>query len=163
MALRHLPILLGVFLGLAPCRAADDPLSRLGAVDILPGKASIFIGNVTLTMPPFTRKDGVLCSTYSADVFPYFFFDDKGTIAINVPDEMLRRVFKGEAVDFTGRGTSDYGENRRIVGHAEPTDRTHGRIRVRIYVSKRISLDFNTLYQILPPSAPPQRIRIGMK
>jgi len=142
-------LVLAAALVLLPARG-DDLQDRYGSVDIRPGKSSIFIGTVTLTMPPFVRKNGVFTSTYSATVFPYFFFDETGTITIDVPDEMLRRVARGERIGFAGLGTSDEGDNRRVEGSAEPIDSTTGRITVRVYVSKRLSLAFNTSYRLKP-------------
>jgi hypothetical protein len=145
---RRALLFLAAALAGCPAHAGDDLLDRYRSVEILPGKASIFIGTVTLTMPPFVRKDGVFSSTYAAAVFPYFFFDESGTIRIDIPDEALRRVAGGQKIAFVGRGTSDSGEDRRVEGSAEPVDAMSGAIKVRIFVSKRISLVFNTTYRL---------------
>jgi hypothetical protein len=121
---------------------------RFGVVAIEPGKTSIYIGSVTLTLQPLVRHDQDYSAAYSATVFPYFFYDEGGRVTIRVPDDALRRVSRGEAVDFTGSGVSDAGAVRKIEGRATPTGPEAGRIKVRIYVSKRIALIFNTTYQI---------------
>ena len=155
---RSLPLLLAAVLAGIPARAAAELhaaelQNRFGTVEIQPSKASILLGTVTLAAPRFVRKDGIFRSTYSATVFPYFFFDETGTIAIDMPDEALRRLARGEKIAFAGRGTSDDGENRRIDGLVDPIDAVSGRIRVRIFISRRISLEFNTSYRLKPANA----------
>jgi len=100
-----------------------------------------------MTMPAFTRKGHVYTSTYVAKVFPYFFYNEEGTLAITVTDEMLRHLEQGQVVEFSGRGLSSNSEERRIEGKATPLDTVSGRIKVRVFVSKRIQLIFNTTYR----------------
>lgn len=146
MIRRLLLLSLGV-LAWAGARAAEPDPARHDAVLIAPTKTSIYIGSVSMTMPTFTRKDGTYTSTYSAKVFPYFFYNEHGTLAIDVSDDMLRRLDQGEVVEFHGRGLSSDGEERRIEGKATPADATTGKIKVRVFVSKRIQLIFNTTYR----------------
>jgi len=131
-----------------------DELSPFNRVDIRPTTTSLYIATVTMTMPPFTRRDAVFSSSYAARVFPYFFWSESGRIWITVPADKLRRVARGEPVDFTGHGTSDSGDERRIEGRAVPTGPTSGRILVRVYVTKRIHLNFDTTYELQGPAAP---------
>jgi hypothetical protein len=137
-----------------PGRGADDLPARFNQVEIKPTTSSIYVATVTMTMPPFIRQDAVFSSTYSARVFPYFFWSESGRIWIEVPTEKLRRIAQGEAVDFTGRGLSSSGDPRRIEGHATPTGPSEGRIRVRVYVSKRLYLNFDTTYELTGAAAP---------
>ena len=131
-------------------RGADAPLSRFDKVDIAPTKTSVYVGSVTMTMPTFTRKNGVYESTYAAKVFPYFFYNEKGRLLIEVSDETLRKLERGESVEFQGRGVRESGGERRVEGKATPTDATCGKIKVRVFVSKRIELVFNTTYRFAP-------------
>jgi hypothetical protein len=133
-------------------RAADASLSRYAVVDIKPSVASLYIATVTMTMPPFVRKGAVYSSTYTAKVFPYFFYSEKGRIWIVVTDDDLRRASKGEAVDFKGHAMSDSGEERRVDGHAVPGGPRNGKIRVRVFVTRRISLNYDTVYELKGPS-----------
>lgn len=128
-------------------RAEEAPLTRYAFVEIETAKTSIYIGSVTMTMPRFTRKDGAFSSTYHARVFPYFFSSEKGQLSINVSDDELRRLERGETVQFTGRAENTDGEERRIEGRAVPTDAVTGKIKVRVFVSKKIELIFNTTYR----------------
>ncbi|MEY2880391.1 MAG: hypothetical protein RLZZ15_2771 [Verrucomicrobiota bacterium] len=127
--------------------AAADPLARFDHVSIPPVKTSIYVGSVTLTITPATRKSGAYEADYAAKVFPYFFMGEKGKLTLDAPDELLRRLARGETVDFTGRATNTDGDPRRIEGTAIPADATSGKLKVRIFVSKRIELIFNTTYR----------------
>jgi len=60
----------------------------------------------------FVRKAGVFSSTYSAKVFPYFFYNEKGKLTIEVSDDALRKLERGETIEFTGHGVSSEGEQR---------------------------------------------------
>src|SRR3954468_5940092 len=135
-------------------RAEELPLSRYAAVEIETAKTSIYIGSVTMTMPPFTRKDGAFSSTYNARVFPYFFESEKGKLSITISDDELRRLERGETVQFTGRAENTDGQERRIEGRAVPTNATSGKIKVRVLVSKKIELIFNTTYRFPETKAP---------
>jgi hypothetical protein len=149
------PLTLAVLAG-APLRA-DDSLSRFSVVDIKPSTVSIFVPTVTMTMPPFVRKNVVYSSTYTAKVFPYFLFNEKGRIWITVPDDVLKRAATGQPVDFTGHALSDSGDERRVEGHATPTGPWSGKIRVRVFVTRRISLNYDTTYELKGPAvAPPE-------
>ncbi len=135
---------------------ADDSMARFNVVDIKPAVVSVFIATVTMTMPPFVRKNTVYSSTYTAKVFPYFFYNEKGRIWIVVPEDLLQRAAKGQPVDFVGHALSDAGEERRVEGHAVPMGPWGGKIRVRVFVTKRISLNYDTTYVLKgsPGAAP---------
>jgi hypothetical protein len=135
------------FLGLSAATAA--PADRQTVI-IEPAKTSIYIGSITMTMPPFTRVQDCYESTYAAKVFPYFFYNEHGRLAITFTDEQLERLARGERVEFKGAGRSSDGEDRRIEGAATPVDATGGKIKVRVFISKKIELIFNTAYHFAP-------------
>ena len=146
---------LGVAIALAaPLLGADASLSPFNVVYIKPAVTSVIVATVTMTMEPFQRKSVVYSSTYSAKVFPYFFYNEKGRIWITVTDDDLRRASRGGAVDFTGHALSDAGDERRVEGHAVPTGPLAGKIRVKVYVTRRISLNYDTVYELRGPPAP---------
>ena len=128
-------------------RAEEAPLSRYATVAVEPAKTSIYIGSVTLTTTTFTREGNVYSADYTARVFPYFFYNEKGKLWIDATDEDLGRLGRGEAVDFTGHARNSDGEERRVTGRAQPADASGGKIKVRVSVSKRIELIFNTTYR----------------
>lgn len=112
-----------------------------------PTKTSIYIGTVSLAMPAFAREGGTYVTTYAAKVFPYFFYDEKGRLWIDFPEADLRRLERGETVNFSGHARNDEGDERRVEGRVVPVDPLSGKIKVRVFVSPRIELIFNTTYR----------------
>jgi hypothetical protein len=141
----------------ATLRGADD-LSRFSQVLIRPASAPFYIASVTMSFQPFIRHRATFSSTYAARVFPYFFLGEKGRIWINIPDEALALVGRGEPVDFTGRAVNDSGDERKVEGRATPTGPWAGRIKVRVFVSKRIILTYNTTYELQGPRGEPPAV-----
>ena len=131
-------------------RAADASLARFDHVVIEPAKTSIYIGSVTMSFSPSTRVADVYAADYTAKVFPYFFMNESGKLWLDASDETLRKLARGEAVDFSGRGTSASGAERRFEGRATPIDATSGKLKVHALVSKRIDLVFNMIYRFTP-------------
>ena len=153
MVRRFLYIFLGLAVGASFSRAAETDLARYGTAEIAPARTSIYIGSVSMTFPVFIRKGGTYWSTYSARVFPYFFYNEHGHLSIDVSDDQLRQLARGETIEFKGRGLSSVSEERPIEGKVTPTDATSGKIKVRVYVSKHIQLIFNTTYRLKPAAA----------
>jgi hypothetical protein len=129
-------------LGLAIARGAD--YSR---VDVAPTRTSIYVGTVSMTMPTFVRSEGAFVSSYVAKVFPYFFYNENGRLTVDISDDALRQLARGEAIEFTGRAVRTDGAERRVEGKATPIDATSGKLKVRVFYSKRIELIFNTTYR----------------
>ena len=145
---------LGIFVAAffpADAGAAENPPARYDRVEVAPAKTSIYIGRVTMTMPTFVRHGTAYEAAYTAKVFPYFFYNETGRLTIEVSDESLRALDRGEAIEFKGCGVSTDGAERPVEGKATPTSLTEGKITVRVFVSKRIELIFNTTSRL--PSA----------
>lgn len=138
--------------------AAEPEPARHRRVEIAPTKTSIYVGSVSMTMPTFARREQGYESTYVAKVFPFFFSSESGRLRVEFTDEMLQRLERSEVVEFTGRAVNDAGAERRIEGKATPLDATGGKIKVRVFVSKKIELIFNTTYRFpdaaVAPHAP---------
>jgi hypothetical protein len=147
---------LAVLLPAARSAAAEappsSPAARYAQVTVAPAKTSIYIGSVSLTVPPLTRSDGAYAAEYRAKVFPFFFFSEHGRLSIDFPDEDLHRLLRGETVQFKGRALNSSGEKRRIEGRAVPDAPgvDHGKIKIRVWAGK-IELIFNSAYQFSRP------------
>jgi hypothetical protein len=78
----------------------------------------------------------------------------------------LERLAQGEAVEFTGSAINHEQAPRRVEGKATPTDALHGKLKVRVFVSPKIELIFNTTYSFAPPVPgalrPPDRCSIEL-
>ncbi len=144
---RFLPLLALGLMAATGLSAAEPAAATYEAVTIPTVKTSIYIGSVTLSAPAFARTGNVYASTYTAKVFPFFFGSEKGRISITITDDDLAKLAKGEVVEFKGEGWNEDGELRRVEGKATPDDAASGKLKVRILVSHRIELIFNTTYQ----------------
>ncbi|HXC02363.1 MAG TPA: hypothetical protein VNU49_06900 [Opitutaceae bacterium] len=128
----------------------ETPLdARYNKAAVEPVKTSIYIGYVKLTTPGFTRTRTGYVSVYNASVFPFFFWSEHGRMAIEVSDDDLRQLARGETVLFRGQAENSDGETRLIVGRAMPQDASQGKLTVRLFVSKRIQLIFTTTYHFV--------------
>jgi hypothetical protein len=145
-----------LFLGLSAAAFAAVPGDHQTVV-IAPTKTSVYIGSVSMTMPPFQRVQDRYESTYVAKVFPYFFYNEQGKLAIDFSDDQFAQLARGERVNFKGSGRSDDGEDRHVEGTATPTDAESGKIKVRVFVSKKIQLIFNTTYRFGPAQVVPTK------
>ena len=126
---------------------AADPRPDLSKVEVAPTRTSIYIGLVSLTTPDFVRQGDRFESTYTAKVFPYFFANENGQLGIDFNAEQLARLNRGETVEFTGSATNHEGQTRRLEGKATPADALQGKLKVRVQVSPKIELIFNTTYR----------------
>jgi len=123
------------------------PAHAFRAVSVANTRTSVYIGTVSLTMPTFQRSGTSFESTYVTKVFPYFFYNENGRLQIELPDADLQRLAAGETIAFSGNAESSKGEPRRIEGRAVPQNPTEGKIKVRVFVTPKIELIFNTTYR----------------
>jgi hypothetical protein len=128
---------------------AETPLASYGRVAIAPTRTSIYLGSVAMTMPTFVRIDGGYEAPYVAKVFPFFFYNEAGRLRVEISDASLHRLEAGEAIEFGGRAFREDGAERRVEGKATPADAKSGKIKVRVFYSKRIELIFNTTYRFV--------------
>jgi hypothetical protein len=133
----------------APPPVADSAPGRYAEVTVEPTDTSVYVASVRLTMPPFTRRGGVYIADYTAKVFPFFFFNEQGTLSIEISEDQLQQLERGETVNFTGHASNRKGAARRVTGRAvsAAVGGDHGKLKVRVWVSKNIELVFNTVYR----------------
>jgi len=99
---------------------------------IEPSSMPVDAGKATLTIGALQRVGGVYTGDYKVTVFPYFLKNEKGTLAIVVPDESLAKINQGQVVAITGTATtSGKGERARpIEAMATPADINHGNLKL---------------------------------
>ncbi len=92
----------------------------------------------TLIIGPLTRTNGVYVGNFKLNIFPYFFKNDRGRLAINVPDKVLLAADQGQTVVVTGTATSTKdGIIRHVEITATPKDRDHGSLSLWFMVGDR--------------------------
>jgi len=116
-----------------------------------PSSTAVPGGSASLTIGVLTRQAETYVGDYQFKVSPYFFKNEKGKLSIDIPDETLKKLGSGMAVDFAGQATcSGSGKTRRINGKATPLDDKHGAVNLRI-VTGKTELLFNTSYSFDKP------------
>ncbi len=116
-----------------------------------PSSTAVPGGSANLTIGVLTRQAETYVGDYQFKVSPYFFKNEKGKLSIEVPDETLKKLDSGMAVDFTGQATtSGSGKTRRIEGKATPSDHKRGLVNLRFVGGKR-QMVFNTSYSFDEP------------
>jgi hypothetical protein len=142
--------------GAEPAAPADSVAARADTahVTVAPAWTSIYLGTVSLKVPDFTRRGSTYESSYTAKVIPFFFYNEKGRFSVDLDDAALARLARGETIEFKGRAVNAGGEERRVEAKATPADALTGKLKVRVFVSPKIELIFNTAYRFAPQSAP---------
>ena len=132
--------------------AANGPTTaplnqRYRRVEVTPTRTSIYIGTVSLALPPLERRNNEYTTTYEAKVFPFFFYNETGRLWIEFPDDQLRQLERGERVSFQGRAQRADGNEHRVEGTVTPADATSGKVKVRVFATMSVELIFNTTYR----------------
>jgi hypothetical protein len=116
-----------------------------------PSSTAVPGGSASLTVGVLTRQAETYIGDYQFKVSPYFFKNEKGKVSIDAPDETVKKLNRGMAVDFTGQATTNgSGKTRRINGKATPLDHWRGTVSLRFVAGKREML-FNTSYRFEEP------------
>jgi hypothetical protein len=97
-----------------------------------PSSMPVDAGKATLTIGALRRVGGVYTGDYKVTVFPYFLKNEKGTLAIVVPDEALAKINQGKVVAITGTATTSgkSGSTRSVEAMATPADINHGNLKL---------------------------------
>jgi hypothetical protein len=126
---------------------STPPPASWTRIAVAPMKTSIYVGSVTLTTGELQRHGASLTTTYSARVFPWFFWGESGRFAITLTEAELAGLARGATVQFTGRAVNQKNKPRQVTGRAQPVDATTGKLKVRI-MADGLELIFNGTYRL---------------
>lgn len=121
----------------APSSTNSASIKRVLVVDS--SSMPVAGGRVVLTIGALQRVDGVYSGNYKIKVFPYFYKNEKGRLAIVVSDESLALINTGKVAAIIGTATTSGlgGISRHIDATATPVDINHGRLKVWFVVGDR--------------------------
>jgi hypothetical protein len=107
-------------------------------------------GKATLSIGELRRTNDVFGGEFQMKVVPYFFKNEKGSLAISITDGMIARAAKGDVVEITGTATTagKNGATRPINAVATPVDGEHGALRLWFMVEER-KMIFETSYRFV--------------
>jgi hypothetical protein len=149
-----LAFLAAAFCGHASPEATDAPAVTNRVFMIEPSSMPVGGGTATLKIGALQRVNGIYVGDYTVTVFPYFFKNDHGKLAIMVSDESLTEINLGKTVAVVGTATSyKDGICRHIDAIARPFNIHGGTIKLWFMVEDR-KMIFEPLYH-LAQKAPP--------
>ncbi len=103
----------------------------------------------TLIIGPLTRTNGLYVGEFKLKIFPYFFKNDHGRLAIEVPDQKLAEVNQGKPVAVSGTATSaKNGVVRHVEITATPQDCNHGTVNLW-FMAGKLKMVFTPTYHFL--------------
>jgi hypothetical protein len=137
---------------LAPFTLAAQPVIRDSTIIVAPAKTSIYVGHLAVLPGPFTWNGTGFEANLTVTLEPYGFHDE-AKVHIQVGDDELERLQRGETIDFKGRVVRENGQTRRLTGRAVPSGPTAGKLDIRVFLSSQITVSFATTYQVVPPVA----------
>ena len=151
----RLTIAIFVFLitGVTSCIAAErsnstaetsEAVTRKLFID--PSSTSVALGKASLIVSPLTHRNGNYVGEYQLKVRPYFFKSEKGSLLLAAPDDSVRKLQAGTAIDFTGKAvTRKDGKTHIVLGKATSSSGDRGRVKFSI-ITENGKMVFNTSY-----------------
>jgi len=132
----------------APVVATDQTLL------IDPCSAPVAAGKATLIIGELHRTNGVYRGNYKLKVFPYFYKNDSGRLAIMVSDENLAEVNQGKTVAVIGTATTSAssGRTRHIEATAKPAGTNSGTLTLWFTAGER-KMTFTSTYHLAEPGS----------
>ena len=130
----------------APASTNAAPANRILVID--PSSMPIAAGIATLTIGALERVDGVYSGDYQIKVFPYFFKNEKGRLAIVVSDESLAEIGRGKVAAIVGTATTsgNGGQSRHIDATATPADINRGMLKLWFTTAGNRNMIFEPAY-----------------
>src|SRR5438128_2440696 len=102
-----LAVILGSFAaGIFGKDVAPRPEPRDRLLMIEQSSTKVAGGKATLIIGPLKRTNDIFGGRFEMKVVPYFFKNDKGTLAIQITPECFAKASKGLTVDITGTATT---------------------------------------------------------
>ena len=108
------------------------------------------VGKATLIVDPLQRTNGVYAGNYKLKVFPYFWKNKNGRIAIAVSDASLAEINQGKVTAIAGTATASgkNGKCRHVDATVTPADRNHGTLKVW-FVAEDKKMVFTPAYRLV--------------
>ncbi len=123
-------------------------LTELNRVDVAPITKWFHIASVTLTPNSFIRTTNAFTADYKAEIIPFSFYDEVGTLRISIVDSDLKKLLNNESISFKGAATNSEKKIHLITGEVIPKTISNGTLKVKLYYNSLITLSFVTSYSL---------------
>ena len=122
-------LLLGLSLIHAEVPSATVDKAGYRRLFIAPSSAKLFLGSASLIVDPLAYHAGSYSGDYEIKVVPYFFKSENGTLVLQTPEDSIRKLEQGLAVDFIGKATNNKkGKPKNVTGRATPAADDRGAV-----------------------------------
>jgi hypothetical protein len=130
----------------APASTNSSPANRILMIDS--SSMPVDAGKATLTIGALRRTNGVYTGDYKIKVFPWFFKNKSGTLAIVVSDASLAEINRGKVVAITGTATiNGHGDQtRHVEATATPADINCGTLKLWFTTAGNRKMTFEPAY-----------------
>jgi hypothetical protein len=130
----------------APALTNSAPASRILVID--PSSMPVAEGKATLIIGELLRTNGVYSGEYRIKVFPYFFKNENGRLAIVVSDDSLAQINQGKIAAIIGTATTSGkdGKSRHIEATATPVDLNRGTLKLWFTTAGNRKMIFEPAY-----------------
>jgi hypothetical protein len=107
----------------------ETPRSTGRRMYIEPSSTTVSLGKASLIVTPLTRTGHFYVGDYQLKVVPYFFKNENGTLKLDAPDDVVRKLLGGTSVKFTGKATNNKNFKVKVItGEAMPSTNDKGRL-----------------------------------
>jgi len=119
-------------IGAHPAVASTNTASAVPILMIDPSSMPVGAGKATLIIGELQRTNDIYSGAYQIKVFPYFFKNENGKLAIIVSDAALAGINQGKVQAIVGSATTSGmgGRTRHIDATATPVDTNHGSLKL---------------------------------
>ncbi len=139
---------LGGKVSAAPVAAWAAAENRVLVIE--PSSMPVLAGEATLTIGALGRTNGTYSGDYRVKVFPYFYKNERGRLAMAVSDAALADIRAGKVTAIAGTATTSgkRGRCRRIDAIVTPGGRDQGVLKVSFLAGGR-EMIFEPVYHIV--------------
>ena len=115
-----------------------------------PSSTSLALGRASLTVSPLTYQKQTYAGDYQLKVVPFLYKSQAGKLSLAAPDDSVRRLAEGLAVEFTGEAVNQKdGKTKVVKGKITPITKDRGTVAFKI-ATENGELVFNTSYHFAP-------------
>lgn len=115
-----------------------------------PSSTSLALGRASLTVSPLTYQKQTYAGDYQLKVVPFLYKSQAGKLSLAAPDDSVRRLAEGLAVEFIGEAVNQKDHKTKVVkGKITPITKDRGRVAFSI-ATENGELVFNTSYHFAP-------------
>ena len=130
-----------------PVGLLNKPAQKSMRLFMAPCSTRVSLGKASLVASPLTHKGAFYVGDYQLKVLPYFFKSERGTLALEASDDLVKKLMEGIPIEFVGKAADNKnGKPKEISGKATPSTTDQGSVTFSI-ATENGTMIFNTFYR----------------